>query len=266
MFTRIALMIVMVATLCGASFTLGSASSGRPQDTSGIPAEHPVMLALHYQRELALDDNQLQKLNAMRDEFAKEFAPLRQQVESLQHRMLELKQSENPNQDTAAKLKQEGDAIGAKMKPIIEGYAHQVGQLLTDEQRQKLTKFANAAGHHSDGQEFVLNTIMESRDQLGITPQQFTKLQYLLADFIREFAPIRERMELVQIEIQDKFGKAGKSPAPEYIELATDIQKQVADLQTKFSARAASEVLDPKQRTKLGELLNGDHRSKSTGG
>jgi hypothetical protein len=119
-------------------------------------------------------------------------------------------------------------------------------------------KFSNAE-HPSNGQEFVLDTIMQSRDQLGITPKQFTKLQYLLADFIRAFAPVREKMELLQLEIQEKFAKAGKAPTPDYIEHASDLQKQVAALQAQFSEEAAKEVLEPEQRTKLQELLNGEH-------
>jgi hypothetical protein len=127
-------------------------------------------------------------------------------------------------------------------------------------------KFSKAAEHPSDGPEFVLDTIMKSRDQLGITPQQFTKLQYLLADFIRAFAPLREKMELLQLKIQDKFTKPGKQPAPEYLDLATDLQKQVASLQSQISEQAAKDVLEPEQRTKLEELLHGEHRPTPSAG
>ena len=266
MFTRIALMFVVVATLCGASFTLGSASSGGRQAWNGIPPEHPVMLALRYQQELALTDDQTQKITALRDELGKEFAPLHEQANALQQRMQELQQSGNPDAVAAAKLKEEGDALGAKMQPLFERYAQEVGKLLTDDQRQKLTAYSDAGAHPSDGKEFVLNTIMQSRDQLGITPQQFTKLQYLLADFIRAFAPVREKMELLQLEIQAKFAKEGQSPTPEYSQRAADLQKQVAALQSQFSDQAATDVLDSKQRTKLQELLHGEHRSAPNGG
>jgi len=264
-FARIALLFVVVATLCGASFTLGSASSGVRQDPSGIPSGHPVILALHYQHELALTDQQVQQLTAMRDEMGKEFAPLHEQADALQQKMQELQQSGSPDQEAAAKLKQAGDELGAKMQPLFDRYSHQVGDLLTDEQRQKLMKFSNAAEHPSDGQDFVLNTIMQSREQLGITPQQFTKLQYLLADFIRSFAPLREKMELLQIEIQDKFAKAGKTPPPDYVDRATEIQKQVAALQSQFSDQAIKDVLEPKQSAQLEELLHGEHRSTPNG-
>jgi len=125
---------------------------------------------------------------------------------------------------------------------------------------------SNAVGHPSEAQEFMLNTIMQSREQLGITPQQFTKLQYLLADFIRAFAPVREKMELLQLDIQDKFAKVGKEPTPEYGEHAAELQKQVAALQTQFSEQALKNVLEPKQRTKLEELLHGERRSAPNGG
>jgi Spy/CpxP family protein refolding chaperone len=265
-FTRIALMFVIVATLCGASFTLGSASSGARQDSNGIPPEHPVMLALHYQHELGLTDEQIQKMTTLRDEMGKAFAPLHEQASALQQQMQELQHSANPDQATASRLKQEGDALGAKMQPLFERYAQEVGKLLTDEQRQKLTQYSNAAGHPSDEQVFVLDTIMRLRDPLGITPQQFTKLQYLLADFIRAFAPVREKMELLQLEVQAKFAKDGQPPTPEYTEHATDLQKQVAGLQSQFSDQAKKDVLEPKQRAKLEELLHGEHRSAPNGG
>jgi Spy/CpxP family protein refolding chaperone len=265
-FTRISLMFVVVATLCGASFTLGTASSGGRQDASGIPSEHSVMLALHYQHELALTGEQIQKITALRDAMGKEFAPLHEQADALQKRMQDLQQSGNSDQEAAAKLKQEGDALGAKMQPLFERYAQEVGKLLTDEQRQQLMKFSNASGHPSEGQDFVLNTIMQSRDQLGITPQQFTKLQYLLADFIRAFAPVREKMELLQLEIQDKFAKESLAPTPEYLDQAAGLQKQVSALQSQFSDQALKDVLESKQRTKLEELLHGEHRSTPNGG
>jgi Spy/CpxP family protein refolding chaperone len=264
--TRIALMFVVAVTLCGAAFSLGSRSSGGRQESGGIPSEHAVMLALHYQHELVLTDEQIQTLNALRDEMAKEFAPLHEQVDADQRRMQELQASGNPDQETAAKLKQEGDALGAKIQPLFERYAQEVGKLLTDEQRQKLMKFSNASGHPSEGQDFVLNTIMQSRDQLDVTPQQFTKLQYLLADFIRAFAPLREKMELLQIGEREKLTNPGDTPSADFAAKATEIKNQVAALQTRFSDQAIKDVLEPKQSTKLRELLHGEHRSAPNGG
>lgn len=266
MFARITLMFIVAATLCGAAFTLGSTSSKGRQDASGIPPEHPVMLALHYQRELALTDDQVQKLNAIRDAFSKEFAPMHDQADALQHKMQDLQQSGNPDQEAAAKLKQEGNTLGAKMQPLFERYSHEVGNLLSEDQRKKLMEFSKAGGQPSEVQEFVLDTIMKSREQLGVTPQQFTKLQYLLADFIRAFAPVREKMELLQVEIRDRTAAEGMVPPEEYSKKGSDLQKQVADLQSQFSEQAKKDVLDPKQRTKLEALLHGNNRSKPNGG
>ncbi len=261
MFTRIALLLALVATLCGGAFNLGSMSSGGRQDSSGIPPEHPVALALRYQRELALTGDQLQKLTALRDEMGKEFAPLLAQADTIQHQMQELQQSGNPDQATAEKLKQAGDALGAKMQPLFERYGQEAAKLLTDEQLQKLTKLSTSGKPAADKQEFVLDVIMHSREQLDITPQQFTKLQYLQADLLRAFAPLREKMELLQIEIRDKFAKAGKEPTAEYRGRAEEIQKQVAALQAGVSDQAVKNVLEPKQRAKLEELLHGEHRA-----
>ncbi len=259
-------MLVVAATLCGAAFTLGSKSSAGRQDATLIPAEHPVQLALHYQSELALTPDQVQKLNAIRDSLSKEFAPMREQAEAIQQKLQAQQQSANPDPQAIAKLQQDSEALSAKIQPLFETYAHEVGDVLTDEQRQKLMKFSGAAEHPSDGQDFVLNNIMQSRAELEITPQQFTKLQFLLADFIRAFAPVREKMELLQIEVQDKFGKAGTAPTSEYTDRAAELQKQVAALQSQFSDQAIKDVLEPKQRTKLEELLHGEHRAAPTGG
>ena len=266
MFTRIALMLVVLATLCGAAFSLGSRSSVGRQDASGIPPEHPVVLALHYQHELGLSEEQIQKLTTLHDALAKEFAPFREQADSIQHRMQDLQQSGRPDPEAGKKLKEEADALGENIKPLFERYAQQVGPLLTDEQRQKLMQFSKEAPHPSDGKEFVLDTIMKSRTELEITPQQFTKLQYLLADFIRAFAPVREEIELLQMAIQSQFINVSKQPTPEFINKAQELQGKVAALQTQFSDQAIKDVLDPKQRTKLEELLHGEHRSATGGG
>jgi Spy/CpxP family protein refolding chaperone len=264
-FTRIGLMFVVVATLCGAAFTLGSRTSenmsmGGRQDASGLPAQHPVVLALRYRRELALTDAQIQKFTAMRDGMAKEFAPLQEQADAIQHRMQTLQQSGKPDPEAAEKLKEEGDALGAKMQPLFSRFDKAAGNLLTEDQRRKLLKLSNPPENKPDGQEFALDVIMRSRDELELTPPQFTQLQYLQADLIRAFAPLREKMEYLQLEIQDKFAKTGKTPTPEYGARAAEIQRQVAALQSEFSERAIRDVLAPKQRAKLEELMHGDHR------
>jgi Spy/CpxP family protein refolding chaperone len=266
MIARIALMFVVVATLCCAAFSLGSKSSRGKQDATGIPPEHPVMVALHYQRELGLSADQIQKVTALHDALGKEFAPLRAKAESIQHAMQDVQQSAKPDPATVKKLQQESGALSETIRPLFDSYAQEVAKLLTDEQRQKLMKFSSDSGHPSDDHTFVLDTMMQSRDQLGITPQQFTKLQYLLADFIRAFAPVREKMELLQLEVQDKFQKEGKPPAPDFVQRGEDLKKQIAALQSQFSDQAEKEVLNPEQRTKFEGLLHEEHRSAPNGG
>jgi hypothetical protein len=259
-------MFLVVAALCSTAFTLGGMTAGSRQDASGIPPQHPVQLALRYQKELGLSSEQVASVNQLRDALAKEFAPFRVQAESIQHQMQELQQSGQLDADAAGKLQKDGEELGAKMKPMFERYAKSLGDLLSDEQRQKLMKLSQATSHDSDESDFPLMVIMQSRDQLGITPQQFTKLQYLQADFIRAFAPIREQVELLQMDMQEKFGKAGTQPTPDYIERGQKLKGSVTELKTQFSNRAISDVLLPNQKAKLEELLHGEHRSAPSGG
>jgi Spy/CpxP family protein refolding chaperone len=265
MFTRIILTLAVIAMLCSAAFTLGGRTAHQG-DTTGIPPGHPIMLALQHQQELGLSPEQIDKLTQMRDALAKEFAPLREQVESIQHQMQELQQSGKPDEETAKKLQREGEELGAKIQPLFERYAKPIGDLLTTEQREKLMKLSQANSKPSSGDEFGLMVIMQSREQLRITPQQFTKLQYLQADFIRAFAPLREKMELLQMEVQEKFGKAGKEPTQDYQEIGMNLQKQVAALQSQISDHAINDVLEPQQRARLAELLHGEHPSAKDGG
>lgn len=258
-------MFVIIAGLCAGAFTLGGASAAQG-DTGGIPPEHPIALALRFRQELGLSADQVSHLEEMRASFAREFAPIRERSESIQHRMQELQQSGKQDQDAARALQREAEELGNQAKPLFERYMGSVVQLLTPEQREKLGKLADAHSHQQEGPVFVLMFAIESRERLGINPQQFTKLQFLQADFIRAFAPLREQMEMLQIEVQEKFGKEGKEPTPEYKGRAEAIQKKVMELQTQMSERAMKEVLLPNQRAMLGELLRGEHRSGQNGG
>ena len=266
MFTRIGLMFAVIVTLCSAAFSLGSKSSGGHQDTSGIPPEHAVLQALHYQHELALSADQIQQLGALKEALGKEFAPFREQAEAIQHRMQELQASGKLDQETSKSLQQESDALTAKIKPLFDHYGDEVGKLLSDEQRQNLMKLVSAGNHPSDGKEFLLNTMMQSREELQVTPQQFTKLQYLLADFIRAFAPLREKMELLQLAEHEKSSNPGDKPSADFVAKSTEIQKQVAALQSQISDQAIKDVLEPAQKAKLKELLHGEHHSAPGGG
>ncbi len=261
MLTRITIMFVVIAVLCSAAFTLGGKAVASQSDASGIPPEHPVALALRFQQELGLSSEQVAKLDQSREAMAKEFAPLRERAQSIQHRMQELQQSGKSDEDAAKKLQHEGEELGAKIQPLFERYSQSVVQLLSPEQREKLMKLSEAHAHGPEGRGFVMMFVMQSREQLGISPQQFTKLQYLQADFIRAFAPLREQMETLQMEVQEQFGRAGKEPTREYRERAEGLQKKIGELQAQFSERAIKDVLQPNQRAKLVELLHGEHRS-----
>ncbi len=265
-------MFVVIAALCAGAFTLGGAA-GIQRDSGGIPAEHPIALALRFRQELALTADQAAKLEQLRVAMAQEFAPLREQMESLQRRMEELRHSEKEDSDAAKALQQEGETLGATIKPMLVRYAQPVGEMLTPEQREKLMRLSEAHGQQGDPREFLLMFMMQAREQLGITPQQFTKLQFLQADFIRTFAPMREQMELMQMEAQ----KSEHQPSPE--RGAQEVQQAVArqrafnmqalqirvkGLQVQFSERAMK-VLESGQRAKLAESLGGERRTGPIG-
>ncbi len=263
MFARISLMFVVIAGLCSAAFTLGSTAA--QGDPSGIPQEHPIALALRFHNELGLNQDQKSKLESLKGEIAKEFAPLRQQAEGIQRRMEELQKSGSQDQEKGKALQREAAALGEKIKPVMERFAQAAAQLLTPEQREKLMRLSEAHGKQGDPREFVLMFMMQAREQLGINPQQFTKLQYLQADFIRAFAPMREQMEMMQMAAHEKFGKEGKEPPPEFMQQVQGLQMKVKQLQAQFSERAVKDVLEPNQRAKLGELLGGGHQSGPNG-
>lgn len=260
MLARITITFVVIAVLCSVAFTLGGTAAAGQGDAGGVPAEHPVALALRFRQELGLSGDQAAQLEQMRGAMAKEFAPIRELADSLQHRMQELQQSGKQDQEAARSLQREAEELGAKIKPLFERYAQSALQLLSPEQHERLGRLAEAHAHESDGRDFVLMFVMQAREPLGINPQQFTKLQYLQADFIRAFAPLREQMEMLQIEAQQKFGKAGQEPPPEFRGRMEVLQKKVKELQSQFSERAVREVLQPDQRTKLEQLLGGGHR------
>ena len=265
MLSRITLMFAVLTVLCASAFTLGGAASTGQGDKSGIPPEHPVQLAQRFHEDLGLSPEQVAKLIQVKEALTKEFTPLRAQAESLEHRMQELKLSEKPDEVAAKKLQHESEELGGKLKPLFDRYANSVAEMLTPEQREKLMRLSEAHGKGHDESGFPLMFAMQSREELGLSPQQFTKLQYLQADFIRAFAPLREQMELLQIEIHDKFAATGTEPTQEFRDRGESIGRKVKELQAQYSERAVKEVLLPNQRAKLGELLGGEHRAEQNG-
>lgn len=265
MFARLSLMFVVVAGLCSGAFLLGGTAAAGQGVASGIPAEHPIAVALRFRQELGLTAEQANRLEELRASLAKEFAPIRETAESIERRMRELQQGEKPDEAKGQALRREMEALGATVQPMFERHAQAVAQLLSPEQREKLMRLTEAHTSQGDAREFVLMFLIQAREPLGINPQQFTKLQYLQADFIRAFAPLREQMELMQMEAQEKFVKAGKEPPADFRARMEDVQRKVKELQSQFSERAVKDVLQPNQREKLQELLRGD-RSAQKGG
>lgn len=246
-------MFIVIAGLCAAAFTLGGAAATVQGESTGIPDGHPVGLALRFRQELGLSGDQIAKFEELQRGMARDFAPVKERADSIQRRMQELQQSGKQDPAAGAALQREAEGLGDLAKPIIEKYAHAAGEILSPEQREKLMRLSEAHGQQGDPRQFVLMFIMQAREQLGINPQQFTKLQFLQADFIRAFAPVREQMEMTQMEAQQK-------PTPEIGQRMEALQHKVQELQAQFSERAMKEVLQPNQRAKLGELLGGEHR------
>lgn len=266
MFARLSLMFIVVAGLCSGAFMLGGTAAAGQGSAVGIPQEHPISVALRFRQELGLTTEQASRLEELRAEFAKEFGPIRERAESIERRMRDLQQSEKPDEAKGQALRRDMETLGSTVQPLFERYAQEVAQLLSPEQREKLMRLSAAHTEAGDSREFVLMFLLQTREPLSITPQQFTKLQYLQADFIRAFAPLREQMELTQMEVQEKFGKAGKEPPADFQARMEAVQQKVKELQSQFSERAVNDVLQPNQREKLQELLRGDRRATHKGG
>src|SRR5476651_1096149 len=179
MLKRITTMFIVLGVLCSMAYTIGGAKAAGQSEAIGIPPQHPVVLALHFRTELGLSSEQIAKIEQLREAMAKEFAPLREQAEALQHQMQALQESGKQDEDAGKKLKQQGDELGTKIQPLFERYGNSVAELLSQDQKEKLMKLSDALAHGSKEAEFVLITAMDAREKLGITPAQFTKLQFL---------------------------------------------------------------------------------------
>lgn len=243
MLARIVAALVIAALAAASVF----AQEGLEQ---GIPLQHPVTFALRYRNEISLSQDQVASLERLRGAFARDFAPFREKMGAIQRRMGEIQRGGNPDPNEVQKLEVAAGELENAIRPLADGYAQQAMQLLRPEQQQKLARLAEAApGKDGEGKDFPLVLMMQERARLGITPQQFTKLQFLQADFIRAFAPLREQMEMIQIELR------GKPPTPEIAQRVEALVKQIKELQATFSERAARDVLTTDQRARLGDLL-----------
>lgn len=215
-----------------------------------LPADHPVTQALNRKSELKLTQEQTVKLTAIKAELETRFAKVNQRLAEIQARMESAKANGDEGEarlaaEDQAKLAQE---VKETLAPYVESTGRQALEILTDEQRAKLTGVPQGPEKH----DLLLGYIMEHRDQIGVTPQQFTKLMYLQADLIRAVAPIREQVELLQEQ-----AKASKDPADAQavMEKVVPLAAKVEDLKKEFSRKATEEVLDEPERKKLQQLL-----------
>lgn len=68
-------------------------------------------------------------------------------------------------------------------------------QQMTPDVSEKVKQVAASRRDMDEEKGFGLLIALRNRDELKLTPRQVTQLQYLQADFIRQFAPIREAYE-----------------------------------------------------------------------
>ncbi len=268
MTARIALLVAFFSAIGVCGFTLGRSSPNAGQARElVVPHEHPVFIALEMRTELKLSAEQLVRLEDIKAALAKELEPFHRRATALENRARELQQSGGGSQ-AKAQLEAEMNALHQFLKeqvpPILEKAAEEVAQTLDQKQRETLQRLAQARMAKSGAHDLVLTFIMENREQLGISPQQFTKLQFLQADLIRAFAPVREQMELLQIDVRKTVEQTQTEPPAELLHKMKSLEGQVAKLKEHISNRAIEEVLNPEQRQKLHRLLR--ESGKSNGG
>jgi hypothetical protein len=260
MFTRIALLFGIFTTMGLGGYMTGHFTMQHGQEApNGVPHEHPLTIALEAKTELQLSAAQVAHLELsaaqvahleqLRAAMFKELEPVHARLQSIHERAA--KAHETGDRQAMEQIEKEVKAIEAVARPIMERFTHETIKALSPEQHQKLGQMVNARMANHGSRDFVMMFMMEAREQLGITPQQFTKLQYLQADFIRAFAPLREELETMHMQ----FMAAGKTPSAEDMKKATELQKRVKELQNQFTNRAIKEVLNPEQRQRLEQLL-----------
>jgi hypothetical protein len=257
MFTRIALLFGIFTTMGLGGYMTGHFTVQHGQGApNGVPHEHPLTIALEAKAELQLSPAQVAHLEQLRAAMFKELEPVHARLQGIHERAAMA--HEAGDLQAMEQIEKEVKAIEAIARPIMERFAQETIKVLTPEQHQKLGQMVNARMANHGSRDFVMMFMMEAREQLGITPQQFTKLQYLQADFIRAFAPLREELETMHMQ----FMAGGKTPSAEDMKRATELQKRVKELQNQFTNRAIKEVLNPEQRQKLEQLLQhgGQHQ------
>jgi hypothetical protein len=263
MLTRIALLFGIFTVMGFGGYMTGHLKMQHDRGASGnLPHEHPVTLALEFKNELQLSAEQIVRLEDLQAAMAKEMGPIHAKAADIHERAA--KAHETGDREAMARIENDMKALEAEVKPTIERFSQEAIKILTQEQHQRLAQIVNARMADHGARDFMLMYIMHSREQLGISPQQFTKLQYLQADFIRSFAPLREKLELLHLQAKD----AGKEPPRQVIEAASALEKRIKEMQAMYSQRALKEVLSPEQSQKVEQLLRdgGDQHSGSHGG
>ncbi len=267
MYTRIALLIAVFSSIGVGGFTLGRSSPDVGQSQGiAVPQEHPVIVALERRTELRLSPTQIARLEDIKAALAKNLEPFQRRAKELENRVRELQQS-GGNDEARAKLESEMNALRQSLEtqvpPLMTKAAEEVVQTLDQGQRETLQRLMQVKMAKTGSHDLVLTFIMDKREQLGISPQQFTKLQYLQADLIRAFAPIREQVELHQMEMQKAVQRTQVEPPAEMVQKMRSLEEQVAKLKVLISNRSIEEVLNPEQRQKLQMLLRESNKSNS---
>lgn len=267
MVVRIAMLAVAFSIMGAGGFTLGrsSVTSGQA-DEFGVPKDHPVVVALAMRTELKLSFSQTARLEDIKNALARKLEPFgrrAKEIENMARRVQQLGSDPQAKSRLEADMKGLRQTIEVQVPPLMEKAAEEVVQTLDQSQRESLQRILQAKMAKSGSDDLVLTFIMEHREQLGISPQQFTKLQYLQADLIRAFAPIREQVELLQIEMRRTVEQTQKEPPTESVQTMKSFEERVAKLKEQISNRAIEEVLNPEQRQKLHELLRGRSKSPS---
>jgi|CXWL01.1.fsa_nt_gi Skp family chaperone for outer membrane proteins/quinol monooxygenase YgiN len=265
MFTRIAILVVVFSAMGAGGFTLGrsSASSGQAGGL-GVPQDQPVVIALENRSELKLSAAQSARLEDIKLSLEKKLEPFQRRAKELENKVRELQQS-GGTPEARARLEEEMKALQqtleSQVPTIIAKATEDVLQTLNQEQREALQRLMQTRMGKSGADNLVLTFIMEKREQLGLSPQQFTKLQYLQSDLIRAFAPVREQIEMLQIEMRRGVEQTHKEPGAQLIQRMRSLEEQVAVMKEKFSNRAIEEVLSAEQRQKLQSLLHGNGKT-----
>ncbi|MCH8274685.1 MAG: hypothetical protein IH851_07840 [Armatimonadetes bacterium] len=223
---------------------------------------HPIAWALELHERLGMNEEQIKVLRAVWAALKESMANIGRKMEEVERRVAELKETGRWNEEAAADIERHMAALHRAADKTREAGGH-LHELLTEDQMRRLEEIMDAQHAGRAAREFLLEFLMAARERLEITPQQFTQLQYLQADYIRAFAPVRERAELLEIRVHEEF--EGREPPPDIREEMQGLERAHAELREAISQRAL-EVLTPDQRERLERILHpGGRRERREG-